>query len=67
MIEKVTTGENGTASYQADLPIGYSYYIKELQAPAQYVKKETEKFFFDFQYAEGEEHCSFLIRFKMRG
>ena len=64
MIEKVTTGENGTASYQADLPIGYSYYIKELQAPAQYVKKETEKFFFDFQYAEGEEHCSFSHTFQ---
>lgn len=64
LIEKVTTGENGTASYQADLPIGYSYYIKELQAPAQYVKKETEKFFFDFQYAEGEEHCSFSHTFQ---
>ena len=64
LIEKVTTGENGTASYQADLPIGYSYYIKELQAPAQYVKKETEKFFFDFQYAEGEAYCSFSHTFQ---
>lgn len=58
LIEKVTTGENGTASYQADLPIGYTYYIKELQAPAQYVKNETEKFSFHFQYVEGEEQCS---------
>lgn len=64
MIEKVTTGENGTASYQADLPIGYSYYIKELQAPAQYVKNETEKFSFHFQYVEGEEQCSFSHTFQ---
>ena len=64
LIEKVTTGENGTASYQADLPMGYSYYIKELQAPAQYVKNEAEKFSFDFQYAEGEEYCSFSHTFQ---
>lgn len=64
LIEKVTTGENGTASYQADLPIGYSYYIKELQAPAQYVKNETEKFSFHFQYVEGEEQCSFSHTFQ---
>ena len=64
LIEKVTTGENGTASYQADLPIGYTYYIKELQAPAQYVKNETEKFSFHFQYVEGEEQCSFSHTFQ---
>lgn len=64
LIEKVTTGENGTASYQADLPIGYTYYIKELQAPARYVKNETEKFSFHFQYVEGEEQCSFSHTFQ---
>lgn len=64
LIEKVTTGENGTANYQADLPIGYTYYIKELQAPAQYVKNETEKFSFHFQYVEGEEQCSFSHTFQ---
>ena len=64
LIEKVTTGENGTASYQADLPIGYTYYIKELQAPAQYVKNETESFSFHFQYVEGEEQCSFSHTFQ---
>ena len=64
LIEKATTGENGTASYQADLPIGYTYYIKELQAPVQYVKNETEKVSFHFQYVEGEEQCSFSHTFQ---
>ena len=64
MIEKVTTGENGTASYQADLPIRIYLLYQRIAAPAQYVKNETEKFSFHFQYVEGEEQCSFSHTFQ---
>ena len=34
LIEKAVTGEDGTAIFTADLPIGNSYYVKEEQAPS---------------------------------
>ena len=33
LIEKATTGADGKASYKAELPINYSYSIREIQAP----------------------------------
>lgn len=38
LIEKAVTGIDGKAVYQADLPIANSYYMKELGAPAGYVR-----------------------------
>ena len=31
LIEKATTGADGTAKFTADLPIGYSYSVKEVK------------------------------------
>ena len=42
-IEKIVTGEDGTAAFVSDLPLGW-YYVKEIKAPAGYVKSDE---FFD--------------------
>lgn len=55
LIEKATTGENGAARYKADLPIGHKYYIKELQAPANYFRNSEDTYTFDFQYTTDKE------------
>lgn len=38
LIEKVTTGEDGQAVFHAYLPIGFSYEVKEEQAPEGYLR-----------------------------
>ena len=55
LIEKVTTGSNGSASYKADLPIGNSYYIKELQAPEDYYINSEEEYSFTFRYTTDDQ------------
>ncbi len=40
LIEKATTGADGKASYKAELPINYSYSIREIQAPELYLRKQ---------------------------
>lgn len=55
LIEKVTTGNNGNAAYQSDLPIGNSYYIKELQAPEDYYINSDEVYSFTFRYTSDKE------------
>ena len=55
LIEKVTTGSGGSASYAADLPIGSDYYIKELQAPANYLRNSEEIYTFSFAYTNDKE------------
>ena len=42
LIEKVTTGADGTAKFTVDLPIGYSYSVKEDQAPEGYVRNTED-------------------------
>ncbi len=39
LIQKATTGADGTAKFTADLPLGFSYDVKEVQAPEGYVRK----------------------------
>ena len=39
LIEKVTTGNDGMAKFTADLPLGFSYDVKEVQAPEGYLRK----------------------------
>ena len=39
LIEKAVTGEDGKAVFTADLPIGFSYDVKEIQAPEGYVRQ----------------------------
>ena len=55
LIEKATTGNDGNAVYQADLPINHSYYVKELQAPANYFRNSEDVFSFRFQYTNDKQ------------
>lgn len=55
LIEKATTGADGSALYQADLPIGNSYDVKEDKAPNLYVRNTTDVFTFHFQYTTDKE------------
>lgn len=36
----MVTGEDGVASISIDLPLGYTYYIKEIRAPVGYIINE---------------------------
>lgn len=55
LIEKETTGNDGNAVYQADLPINHSYYVKELQAPENYFRNSEDVFSFRFQYTNDKQ------------
>ena len=55
LIEKVTTGADGTAKFTADLPIGYSYSVKEDQAPEGYVRNTEDVYTFQFSYTNDKE------------
>lgn len=55
LIEKGTTGTNGHAAYQADLPIGNSYYVKELQAPDKYFRNSEDVYSFAFDYTNDKQ------------
>lgn len=55
LIEKVTTNGEGKAAFTADLPIGYSYFVKEVQAPENYVRNTEDSYTFHFAYTNDEE------------
>ncbi|MCD7745863.1 MAG: peptidase [Lachnospiraceae bacterium] len=55
LIESVTTGSDGRATFTTDLPIGYSYEVKELQAPAYYVRNSDDSYSFTFSYTDDSE------------
>ena len=55
LIEKVTTGADGTAKFTADLPIGYSYSVKEDQAPEGYIRNTEDVYTFKFSYTNDKE------------
>ncbi len=54
-IDKASTGSDGSASYKSDLPIGYSYYVKEIQAPDGYLRNTEDSYTFRFDYTREEE------------
>lgn len=55
LIEKAVTGEDGTAIFTADLPIGNSYYVKEEQAPSGYQRNKEDIYSFKFSYTNDSE------------
>ena len=55
LIEKATTGADGNAKFTADLPIGYSYSVKEDQAPEGYVRNTEDVYTFQFSYTNDKE------------
>ena len=52
VLETVTTGEDGGATYTVDLPIGNSYYITETKAPYAYTRNEEARYAFNFNDLE---------------
>lgn len=40
LLQEVTTNEEGLAAFRVDLPLGYSFYVKELKAPAGFVASD---------------------------
>ena len=55
LIEKATTGADGNAKFTADLLIGYSYFVKEDQAPEGYVRNTEDVYTFKFSYTNDKE------------
>lgn len=55
LIEKVTTGNDGTAKFTADLPLGFSYDVKEVQAPEGYLRNADDVYTFAFSYTNDKE------------
>lgn len=55
LIEKVTTNGEGKAAFTSDLPIGFGYYVKEVQAPENYLRNLEDKYSFRFSYTNDEE------------
>ena len=55
LIEKATTGTDGKAKFNADLPLGFSYEVKEEQAPTGYVRNTEDVYQFAFSYTNDKE------------
>ena len=64
LIEKATTGADGKASYKAELPINYSYSIREIQAPELYLRNSEDTYTFTFKFTnDKEEKVNFIHTF----
>ena len=64
LIEKSTTGADGKASYKAELPINYSYSIREIQAPELYLRNSEDTYTFTFKFTnDKEEKVNFSYTF----
>ncbi|XBX09623.1 SpaA isopeptide-forming pilin-related protein [Enterocloster clostridioformis] len=55
LLEKAVTGAEGKAVFSADLPIGFSYEVRELKAPEGYVRNPDEVYSFQFSYTNDSE------------
>ena len=55
LIEKATTGTDGKAKFSAGLPLGFSYEVKEEQAPTGYVRNTEDVYQFAFSYTNDKE------------
>lgn len=54
-IESITTDGGGKAAFTTDLPIGFGYYVKEMQAPENYLRNTSDVYSFRFSYTNDEE------------
>ena len=55
LLDKVTTDSNGNAVFSADLPIGFGYEVKEIQAPEGYLRNTEDVYSFRFSYTNDRE------------
>ena len=49
LLQTITSGKDGKASYSVDLPVGNSYYIAETKAPENYQKNSLDVYQFSFE------------------
>ena len=55
LIDKATTDSDGNAAFSADLPVGFGYEIKEIQAPEGYLRNTEDEYSFQFDYTNDRE------------
>ena len=54
-IEQVVSDRNGNACFQSDIPIGFQYSVREIQAPENYYQSD-EVFTFTYEYKDDETY-----------
>ena len=55
LLDKVTTDGEGNAMFSADLPVGFGYEVKEIQAPEGYLRNAEDVYSFRFGYTNDRE------------
>ncbi len=55
LLDKVTTDGEGNATFSADLPVGFGYEVKEIQAPEGYLRNTEDVYSFRFGYTNDRE------------
>lgn len=55
LLDKVTTDGNGSGVFSVDLPIGFGYEVKEIQAPENYLRNKENIYAFKFNYTNDRE------------
>lgn len=55
LIEQAVSDSNGNACFQSDIPIGFQYSVKEIQAPENYSQSD-EVFTFTYEYKDDETY-----------
>ena len=55
LIEQVTSDTDGNAVFQADIPLGFKYSVKEIQAPDKYYKSDAV-YSFTYEYKDDETY-----------
>ena len=55
LIDKATTDGDGNAAFWADLPVGFGYEVKEIQAPEGYLRNMEDVYSFRFGYTNDQE------------
>lgn len=64
LLQTVTTGKDGIATFTVDLPIANGYYVTETLAPKGYIRNSDEIYKFSFNYlAETEQKATFQHTF----
>lgn len=55
LIDKATTDCDGNAAFSTDIPVGFGYEVKEIQAPEGYLRNTEDVYSFRFDYTNDRE------------